>query len=99
MRETIESQRTPASDRRAFLVRTVLAASFCATGGALLAFFLTGWSLVILAAVFVGFAVTAWITLLIGMTKETRSTIGRRVAIGLISGFPAIAAYDLSRLA
>jgi hypothetical protein len=98
VQESIDSASTPDSERRTFFARLVLAGSFCATGGALLAFFLTGWSLVMFVGVFVGFAVAAWIVLLTYLKQETRAEIRRRLMAGLVAGFPAIAAYDLSRL-
>ncbi|MGL4338901.1 MAG: DUF6789 family protein [Rhodoglobus sp.] len=76
-----------------------MSGSLCASGGALLIFFLTGLPFLALVGACVGLAVAAWLVLIIQIRPEARVEIRRRLLAGFLAGLPAVAAYDLGRLA
>jgi len=78
-------------------VRVLLGGASMASGGALLAYFLTGAPLHVALAATAGLGTGAWIVVWRSLHPLARKELARRARIGLLVGACATAAYDVSR--
>lgn len=81
-----------------FQVRALLFVSTCASGIALMMFFLAGWPLGIALGTTLGVATACWVWVWRSVDESTKATVIRRCLVGVAVGIPATIAYDLSRL-
>jgi hypothetical protein len=75
----------------------LLAATATGTGGALVAYFVTGLALPVGIAGAVGAAATAWAIVWPRLSRPVQAEVSRRSRIGLVAGVPAVIGYDVSR--
>ncbi|WP_162907979.1 DUF6789 family protein [Allorhizocola rhizosphaerae] len=87
----------PSKTKTGLWPRVVLGAASMASGGALLAYFLTGTPLHIALAATVGLGVGAWVVVWRALPAAARKALAQRARIGLLVGLCATAAYDVSR--
>lgn len=99
MLDVARNDKVSRPSRGAPLIRLLLGAALCASGAALVGYFLFGLPLAVLLLITVSLAVGTWALVLRRMPAQSRAVLGRRARMGLLAGIPAVAAYDLSRWA